>query len=73
MLRRRAYFAQTPISHPVGLAGEQTVKVKLANTPGTKEKCRDAWTAWWKESADQEKLVGELHKRTLKDVELVRA
>jgi HEAT repeat protein len=53
----------------VGLAGEETVKAKLTNAPGAREKCRDAWAAWWKESADLEKLVGEVRKRTLKDVE----
>jgi HEAT repeat protein len=53
----------------ITIADEETVKAKLSNTPGAKEKCRDAWAKWWKDSADPEKLVGELRKRTLKDVE----
>jgi HEAT repeat protein len=49
------------------LAGEQAPKVALGSDAAARQKCRDAWAAWWQTSEDSNRLLEELRKRTLTD------
>jgi len=50
----------------LGLAGEQAPKVPLGNDDVSRQKCRDAWAAWWLET-EKPSLLEELTRRTLTD------
>jgi hypothetical protein len=50
------------------LAGDQSPKSVLSNDDDSRKKCRDAWAAWWQASADGNRLLDELRKRTLTEV-----
>jgi HEAT repeat protein len=47
------------------LAGDQSPKATLGNDDDSRKKCRDAWAVWWQTSADGNRLLDELRKRTL--------
>ncbi len=47
------------------LAGDQAPKAALGGAVGERQKCRDAWAAWWQTSEDSTRLLEELRKRTL--------
>ncbi|HWG44372.1 MAG TPA: HEAT repeat domain-containing protein [Gemmataceae bacterium] len=47
------------------LAGEQAPKTPLGSEAAARQKCRDAWAAWWQTSEDSPRLLEELRKRTL--------
>jgi HEAT repeat protein len=48
------------------LAGEQAPKVVLGNDPGSQERCRDAWAAWWL-GTEGAAFLDEFKRRTLTD------
>lgn len=50
------------------LAEEKSPKVVLGANEGDRQKCRDAWLAWWR-SNDGSALVEELRTRSLTDVD----
>lgn len=54
------------------LAGEQAPKVTLGADAESRQKCRDAWAAWWK-GTENANLLDELRKRTLPDEVRARA
>jgi HEAT repeat protein len=47
------------------LAGDQAPKTPLGADAAARQKCRDAWAAWWQASENGERLTEELRKRTL--------
>jgi HEAT repeat protein/outer membrane protein assembly factor BamB len=50
----------------VGLAGDQAPKVALGTDEVARQKCRDAWAAWWL-GTEGSWALDEVRKRTLKD------
>jgi HEAT repeat protein len=46
------------------LAGDRAPKMALEGDAAARQKCRDAWAAWWKGSEDSQRLLEELRKRT---------
>jgi HEAT repeat protein len=50
----------------VSLAAEQAPKVPLGNDDVARQKCRDAWAAWWLDT-ERPTLLDELTRRTLTD------
>lgn len=39
------------------LAGDRSPRVPLGSDPASRQKCRDAWTAWWREQGPNTELV----------------
>jgi HEAT repeat protein len=54
------------------LAGEQAPQVGLGNTDTTRQKCREAWAAWWN-ATEGPALLHEFRKRSLTDADRGRA
>jgi len=48
------------------LAGEQAPRLLLAEDEPSRQRCREAWTAWW-QGSDGNALLEEFRKRTLTD------
>lgn len=47
------------------LAGDQAPKTALGSDAASRQKCREAWAKWWQASADGERLLQEVRKRTV--------
>ena len=47
------------------LAGDHAPKTVLGSDAGSRQKCRDAWAAWWQASEDSNRLLQEVRKRTV--------
>jgi HEAT repeat protein len=63
--------AQTAYEFLTGLTGDNGPKEQLGETPESRRKCRDAWDAWWKSTANGAPLE-EFRKRTLTEAERER-
>jgi HEAT repeat protein len=54
------------------LAGDQSPKVTLGSDDVSRQKCRDAWAAWWL-ATEGDALIKELEKRTLTEEAMAKA